>query len=149
VGPRRPSAGIAYCALVAASACGGAAAELRVTARDYSFEALDRATPGRVTLRLVNRGAVAHQAAILALDHAGALEAFFAAIRRTDSLPAGVRLLGATPGTGPGAESSLTLLLPAGDYLLVCLLPGQDGAPHVMRGMVRRLLVAARSDSAP
>ena len=46
----------------------------------------------------------------------------------------------------PGGESSATLDLEPGNYVLVCVIPAMtDGQPHFMKGMVKEIIVAARA----
>lgn len=113
---------------------------LPVTLRDFTVDATGRVPPGAVSVRVVNRGERPHRVSILALDGPDALQSFFAALRRDEPLPKEVRPVAETPTVPPGGELSVAVLLPPGDYLVLCPLRA-DGVPHVLRGMVRPLRV--------
>lgn len=125
------------------------AVTLEVVANDFAFDAVSRIDAGAVTLRIVNRGALAHHAALFALDDPGALDAFFSALREGNPVPAMVRAVGATRNAEPGRASSVTLVLEPGEYLIVCLDTGAGGQRHVMLGMVRSLRVASSRTPGP
>ena len=64
-------------------------------------------------------------------------------------MPATVRAVGATPNAEPDRASSVTLVLEPGEYLIVCLDTGAGGEPHVIRGMVRSLVVTTAGADPP
>lgn len=110
-----------------------------ITATDFAFGAPDTIPAGLTTFRLVNQGSEQHQAVIGgAGDRSWAeLEATMAAEKIPEWLtfPAG-------PGVVVGGDSSnATAYVPPGNYLILCFIPSPDGKPHVMKGMVRRLVV--------
>jgi len=149
-GARPPAALDDSVAVIEPALAGSAGANtLEVTASDFAFDAVPRIEAGAVTLRIVNRGTRAHHAALFALDEPGALDAFFSALRQGNRLPAAVRAVGATADTEPGRASSVLLELEPGEYLIVCLGTGAGGEPHVMRGMVRSLIVATAGGGPP
>ena len=149
-GDRPPAALDDSVALIEPVLAGSAGAHtLEVTATDFAFDAVPRIAAGAVTLRIVNRGTRVHHAAVFALDEPGSLDAFFSALRRGNRLPAAVRAVGATPAAQPGQASSVLLVHEPGEYLIVCLDTGSGGEPHVIRGMVRSLVVTTAGTDPP
>ena len=57
---------------------------------------------------------------------------------------------GSMGALGPGQRAWITLEPGApGDYALICFVPGRDGKPHVMKGMVRHVTVGQLSAGTP
>ena len=54
-----------------------------------------------------------------------------------------------TPRVPRVARPSATVLLSPGNYIVACLIPGPDGVPHLMKGMVRGLTVVPVRRPAP
>ena len=90
-------------------------------------------------ISITNHGELDHQAMVMRFRD-GADFAAFAAAAASD--PTGVSALalvagfGGPNGAAPGETRTTTQVLEAGDYLLICVLPGEDGAPHAAHGMV-------------
>jgi hypothetical protein len=109
-----------------------------VTAKGYGFEMPDEIPAGTVTLALRNDGAEPHHAQPARLKPGVTQEQFMARLR-TD--PEGAVTLLSYPG-GPAAVVSagtqeVTLDLAAGDYVMLCFVPGPDGVPHLAKGMIK------------
>ncbi|HEY8523891.1 MAG TPA: hypothetical protein VIL48_02935 [Acidimicrobiales bacterium] len=107
---------------------------------EYAYEAgLDGLTAGPVTVTLTNEGALEHQAMLLRLNEGEDVASFTAAAAAD---PSGVEAFGVIEafggpnGVGPGETVSSTQVLEEGDYLLICVIPGEDGVPHAAHGMV-------------
>ena len=105
----------------------------------------DRASvpAGTVSLRVANVGSLVHELVVLPLDAGGRVGEQPAGadgrIAETGSVGEASRSCGAGSGDGiaPGALGWVTLQLPAGDYELVCNLPG-----HYAAGMYTALHVS-------
>jgi uncharacterized cupredoxin-like copper-binding protein len=134
-------------------ASGGDAAEVQTLAAvvpggeggEFTFTATPDLVAGAVEISLTNHGALEHQAMVMRFKP-GADFASFAAAAATD--PSGTAALALVEGFGgpnaaaPGETRSTTQVLEAGDYMLICVLPGEDGAPHAAHGMVLPFTVA-------
>ena len=124
----------------------GAAAEIttiEATAVDFGYE-LDgpppTLAPGLVRVDLANEGTEEHQATLIRLNDGVTLDQFAAAAGADET---GVTAFGLFTGYGgpnaaaPGATSSSTQALVAGDYLMICFIPSpSDGVPHAAKGML-------------
>jgi len=106
---------------------------------EFTFTATPALTAGPVEVTLTNHGSLEHQAMLMKFTP-GADFAEFAAAAAAD--PSGTTALALVEGYGgpnaaaPGQSRSSTQVLDAGDYMLICVLPGEDGAPHAAHGMV-------------
>ena len=123
-----------------------------ITAKDFSYDAPDTITSGMVTLRLVNQGPQLHHVQLVRLDAGKTYADLVAAFKtmKPDSPPppwvhdvAGPN----TPVPG-GGEQSITEDLAAGNYALLCFIPGADHVPHVMKGMMKSLTVVPATGAA-
>jgi uncharacterized cupredoxin-like copper-binding protein len=107
---------------------------------EFSFTATPATlTAGPVEVSLTNHGTLEHQAMLMKFKP-GADFAKFAAAAAAD--PSGTKALALVEGYGgpnaavPGETRTATQVLEAGDYMVICVLPGEDGAPHAAHGMV-------------
>src|SRR5262245_10878424 len=113
---------------------------------EFSFAATPDLVAGPVEISLVNHGTLEHQAMVMRFKP-GADFGQFAAAAAGD--PSGTSALALVEGFGgpnaapPGETRTSTQVLEAGDYMLICVLPGEDGAPHAMHGMFLPFTVAA------
>jgi uncharacterized cupredoxin-like copper-binding protein/plastocyanin len=115
-------------------------------AGEYALQAdTEGLTVGPVEITLTNHGTLEHQAMVFRFEEGADLAAFGAAAA---SDPSGVSALALVEGFGgpnavpPGGSRSTTQILEPGDYVLICVLPGEDGAPHAAHGMVLPFTVA-------
>ena len=121
-----------------------------VTAHDYSLELPDTLPAGATTLRLVNQGKEFHHIWIARLDAGKTVEDVLAALKSHAPLPSWIHDAGGPNAPRPeGGEASATVLLSPGNYIVACLIPGPDGVPHLMKGMVRGLTVVPSRRPAP
>lgn len=102
---------------------------------------------GRVAVRFVNRGDATHEATLLRLKKGVSLATFKQALSQGEEA-AGKLIVnpdGEITGPaliGPGVRETAYVRLHAGHYAVVCFLPGPDGQPHVMMGMIDDLRIA-------
>ena len=121
-----------------------------IVATDYAFAAPDTIPAGLTTFKMANQGKEPHQAVVV-----GAVGKTWDEIRTAVIAQGPIApwlIFPAGPGVVAGGDSSnATARLEPGNYFIVCFLPSPDGTPHVMKGMVRRLVVAPAplSASAP
>jgi len=116
-----------------------------VTTVDYAFQAPDTIAAGRTTLRLVNNGKDFHHIWLIKLEGGHTLPELVEATKKQGPLPKWAVDVGGPNSPMPGGESSATLDLDPGKYVMVCVIPAMtDGQPHFMKGMMKELTVAAR-----
>jgi hypothetical protein len=112
-------------------------AAVTVTATDFKLDMPAQVPAGAVTMRLVNNGKELHQAQIIRLDAGKTMADFQQAMKHEGPPPGWVRFVGGPNGVAPGQEATSTATLVPGQYVVVCYIPGADGVPHVMKGMIQ------------
>jgi uncharacterized cupredoxin-like copper-binding protein len=116
-----------------------------VTATDYAFQAPDTIPAGRTTFHLVNKGPDFHHIWLIKLEQGKTLKDLVEATRTPGPLPKWAVEVGGPNTPVPGGETSATLDLEPGSYVMACVIPAmKDGQPHFMKGMVKDLAVTAR-----
>ena len=116
-----------------------------VTATDFAFQAPDTIAAGRTTIHLVNKGPEHHHAWLIKLEQGKTLKDLMEATKDHGPLPKWAVDVGGPNTPVPGGETSATLDLEAGKYVMVCVIPAmKDGQPHFMKGMFKELTVAKR-----
>ena len=118
-----------------------------VTAYEYTFIAPDSTASGIVTIRLVNRGKMAHQATFARLDDSSSLPRVMRSLVSNTSRTRGVQWTGGVERALPGDSSETTVRLVPGRYVVVCGYDAEDGHAHVSKGMIRELVVSAGAPS--
>jgi hypothetical protein len=134
----------------------------RVVAHDNASHMYFRVTgtphAGRIAMHFVNRGRYAHEMALLRLKKHATLAQFKKALQQPDPETAANKLVVNPDGEitgpallGPGLSETVYAPLKAGRYVMICFLPGPNGMPHAMMGMVAGLHVrpAAGAVAAP
>jgi hypothetical protein len=114
-----------------------------IDATDFAYTLPDTLPSGLVTLRLANHGQEPHHGQLLRLNDGVSLEVFIDALNSGD-LDAVAPMVSAEGGPGaldPQRTTEVTLDLRPGTYVLVCLIPGADGVPHLAKGMLKPLQV--------
>ena len=114
-----------------------APAQVTITATDYKLELPDSIPAGVVALHLVNHGKELHQAQLVRLDAGKTVDDVMAAMKRQGPPPAWAKFVGGPNGVAPGQETTTTSSLEPGHYVAICLIPGPDEIPHVMKGMIQ------------
>jgi plastocyanin len=115
---------------------------LRVTAKDFAFDAPDTIHAGLTTIRLINEGPSAHHIELVRLDQGKALPDFLEAMKNPGPPPAWATMIGGPVASVPGDSATAIFQLDPGTYAMICLVPTADGTPHVAKGMGRMLTVA-------
>jgi hypothetical protein len=118
--------------------------------RDFAFEAPAEAPAGLITFSFKNEGAAVHHAQVARLNAGVTFEQLMAAFEQgeTAALPL-FTPVGGPSLTDPGQTSRVALDLKPGAYALLCLVPDQDGVPHLAHGMARPLTIAGEAQTAP
>lgn len=115
-----------------------------IITNDYTVTAPDTLPAGAVTLRMVNEGKEFHHIWVARLAPGKTADDLLAAMKTPGPLPAWVEDMGGPNAPAPGGVSNATLALAPGSYILACVIPGPDGVPHIMKGMIRPLQVVAK-----
>jgi uncharacterized cupredoxin-like copper-binding protein len=124
------------------------AAPVTVTATDFKLDLPDTIPAGVVGLHLVNQGKELHHAQVVRLDDGKTLADFQQAMKHEGPPPSWVKFVGGPNGIAPGQEATAMTALAPGHYLMLCLIPGSDGVPHAMKGMIHPFTVAGPAAAA-
>ena len=135
-------AAVAIPAIAARTDAPAKPAVVTITAKDFAFDAPDTIIAGATVLQLVNKGTELHHIQVARLDSGKTAADLAAAMKNPGPPPAWFVEIGGPNAVVPGASSETTVSLTPGNYVLLCFVPGPDGMPHVMKGMVRPLTVA-------
>jgi hypothetical protein len=136
---------LAIALAVAASACQRAATPPRVVtivAREYALDVPDTLPAGLTTFQLRNDGKEPHEANFVRLD-SGKTGADLLASFAPGPDPAWQYWVGGPGATFPGsaAPTTVAVYLAPGHYVVMCGVPGPDGKPHAMSGMLKDVIV--------
>ena len=118
-----------------------------VETKEYAFEAPDTIAAGLTTIRLTNMGNELHHAWLVRLDGGHTMADVADALKSNGPPPAWVRDVGGPNAVIHGETADAVLMLTPGQYVLLCFVPGADGVPHAMKGMVRPITVVAKKSA--
>jgi hypothetical protein len=126
-----------------------AARVVEFDASDYSFNAPATLPSGIVTIRLTNHGQEPHHGQLLRLNDGVSFDQFTAALQSEGEGALQLTTGEGGPGTtDPHNASEVTLDLKPGTYALVCFIAGEDGVPHIAKGMLKPITVTESSSLA-
>lgn len=108
---------------------------------DYAYELSAPIDPGDNVVRVVNDGADPHHVLIFSLLPGRTMEDYNDWLANGMEGEEPAEFVGAMGEMSTGTEAFLELDLSAGDYVLVCLVAGQDEVPHVAKGMIQHVRV--------
>ena len=112
-------------------------ADATITLSDYSFTVSGKLTPGKHTIKVVNKGPQDHELELARIAPGKTSKDLLAWIGKPEGPPPG-NALGGVAGTVTGSTSYITVDLTAGDYAFICFVPdSKDGKPHFQHGMVK------------
>ena len=118
-----------------------------VTANDFAFQGLPVHAPaGWLTIRMTNAGRELHMFATASVPRGYTVATFQAALMKGD-VPGGVTEFGGPNAVASGDTTSVSMFLPAGQYLVSCFVRSSDGKLHVMKGMMGSFDVVAAADT--
>ena len=126
-----------------------------INAKDYSFEGADTLTAGMVTIRLTNSGKELHHVQLVKIDSGHTYAELMEGLKMMkpgSPPPPWIHDVAGPNSPPPGAPmtTEVTQDLAAGNYAVLCFIPGPDGVPHVMKGMTKSLtVVPATGATAP
>lgn len=117
--------------------------EMFITAEDYKYIAPDSIDSGWVRVTMENKGTEDHHVQFAKLNDGVTAEQFEAALEENEGPALGmVTLYGGVGAIAPGMTASAVLDLPAGNYVILCLIPSpSDHVAHHSKGMVKALTV--------
>ncbi|MCL5997190.1 MAG: hypothetical protein M1546_14215 [Chloroflexi bacterium] len=123
--------------------------EITIKGTEYSFEIPASIQAGMITVNWENVGKEPHHAQFARLNDGVTMKQIEEALQKSaDAALPLVTLEGGPAVIPPGKRAQVTLDLPAGQYLVLCLVPSHDGMPHVAKGMIKPLQVVAASNPA-
>lgn len=117
-----------------------------ITAADYVFNVPDTIPAGLTTFRLVNQGKELHHASLIRLKDGKTVADFqsgLQAMKTQGPPPPWISFVGGPNAVTPGDTGLTTQTLEPGNYVFVCWIPTADGMPHIMKGMMRAMVVKA------
>lgn len=116
-----------------------------VVAREYQFEMPDTIPSGPTLFHLTDEGKQLHHVTLIKLEQGKTLNDFTAL--PPGPLPGWAVFMGGPNVPAPtGGQARNIVDLSPGNYAVICLVPGPDGKPHMMNGMVRALTVTEASE---
>jgi hypothetical protein len=111
--------------------------QVTITATDFGYQLPSAPIhAGLTTITLANSGAELHQIQFARLTDGKTVADFGEALKAGGPLPSWALIQGGPNGALPGSQSSATLTLEAGQYVLYCRIPSPDGTAHVAKGMI-------------
>ena len=123
--------------------------EIAFTASEYVFAGPERIPAGWTRIRLENEGEEIHHAQLIKLPDDRSLDDFFAAMEADpEHPPHWLSFSGGPSVVLPGDGTAVTMELEAGEYVVLCVIPDENGIPHAAHGMVRPLTVTEREAAA-
>jgi uncharacterized cupredoxin-like copper-binding protein len=117
-----------------------ASGELRLKDLGYTMPAW---VAGTQTIHVVNDGPQIHEAQLFRLDAGKTAKDYIATAAPGYKGPKAGAPVGGSGALSPGLDNYWTVTLAPGTYLLMCYVPGADGTPHIMQGMVQEFTVPA------
>ena len=127
----------------AAPAAPASPATVTITATDFKLDLPAQIPAGAVTLHLVNHGKELHQAQLIRLEDGKTVADFAKAMKQNGPPPSWAKWVGGPNGIAPDQEANTSTALTPGHYVVLCIIPGLDGVPHMMKGMIQPLEVTA------
>jgi len=115
--------------------------DVTMTLNDYSFAVSTPITRGVHTIRVVNPAVQSHEVELVKLAPGKTLQDLMAWIAEPQGPPP-ANAIGGIAGMGHGVVQSFTYDFAPGEYGLICFIPGPDGKPHFMHGMMRQFTVS-------
>ena len=118
-----------------------AAADVRMTLRDYAFDIAPEIGAGRHTIRIENAAAQPHEVVLMRLAPGKTPQDLLAWVQAQQGPPPAMPL-GGTSFLSQGETNQITADFEPGEYVLLCFVPdAKDGRPHVAHGMVKQFTV--------
>ena len=118
-----------------------------ITAHDYSYTGVPVHAPaGWLRMRMVNAGKELHMLAIADVPRGYTTATLIDSLLHNRAV-GHMQNWGGVNATGPDDTSSVSVFLPAGDYVFGCFIQSADGKEHFNKGMLGSLHVVAAPDT--
>jgi uncharacterized cupredoxin-like copper-binding protein len=123
--------------------------EIKIDAVDFSYTAPETVNAGWVRVILTNSGTEVHHVQFLRLNDGVTVQQFEDALKQAEGPAlAMTKLVGGVGAIAPGMSAQSVINLPAGEYVILCLIPSPgDHVAHHDKGMIKSLTVEAGSDA--
>lgn len=123
--------------------------ELVIVSTEYTFEMPATAESGYTRITLDNQGAADHHAMFFRFNDGVTQDQFMQVLMSGDLLAlADIGGSYGGPLTNPGGQASVIMFLDPGTYAVICLIPDEQGVPHVAHGMLAMLEVTEGAGAA-
>jgi hypothetical protein len=119
---------------------------VNVVAREYQFEMPDTIPAGPTLFHLTDKGKQLHHVTLVKLEQGKTLADLTAL--PPGPFPSWAVFMGGpnTPMPKGGQDEDVVDLSP-GNYAVICVIPGPDGKPHMLNGMVKALTVTPSTEA--
>jgi hypothetical protein len=137
--------GLAACAPKSETPPAAAPQVVAITTNDFAFSSPDTIAPGFTTFRVTNEGSQDHHVILGRLEQGKSLQDLMAYMKENPTAePPFLTWRGAAGALAAGQTTEgATVDLPAGNYVLMCfLIDPADKMPHLLKGMMREIVVA-------
>jgi plastocyanin len=124
-----------------------AANVVNIITTDYAFDMPNTLPSGLTTMRLTNKGKELHHVYLVKVAAGKSSKDIMGWFKAGGPPPQWMKPVG-----GPNASAGITEFtstLEAGDYVAFCVIPSPDGAPHVMKGMIKDIKVTPSANKSP
>jgi uncharacterized cupredoxin-like copper-binding protein len=116
--------------------------DVTMTLSDYAFALSAPITAGRHTIRVENpTAAQSHEVELVKLAPGKTLQDLMSWIENPQG-PSPGQAIGGIAGLAKGEVASFAYDFAPGEYGWICFLPGPDGRPHFMHGMMQQFTVS-------
>jgi hypothetical protein len=117
--------------------------EIKVDAADYAYTAPETVNAGWVRVILSNSGQEPHHVQFLRLNDGVTIDQFEQALKQAEGPAlAMTKQVGGVGAIHPGGTAQSVINLPAGQYVILCLIPSpSDHVAHHAKGMIKGLTV--------
>jgi hypothetical protein len=127
----------------AAPAAAAAPNMVTFTAKEFSFEGPDTIPAGLTMFHLNAAGQELHHLQLIKLEDGKTYADLEAAMKAKGPPPAWMHVYGGVNPPAPGGMAIATQTMEPGNYAVVCFVEGPDHVPHLAKGMMKPLTVAA------
>ncbi len=116
--------------------------EVEIRATEFAFNAPDTISAGLTTFRFVDTGKQLHHAQLVRLNDGKTMADLENAMKKGGPVPGWMVFAGGPNAPRPGGGvAKATEELEPGNYAIICVIPGPDHVPHIMKGMAHPLTV--------
>lgn len=129
---------------------GAAIPEIFINAADFSYKAPSTIGAGWVRETLANSGSEPHHVQFLRLNDGVTVQQFEDALKQAEGPALALtKQVGGVGAIAPGLSAQAVMYLPAGQYVILCLIPSPgDHVAHHDKGMIQSLTVEDRNNQA-